>query len=198
MIESKEYLLLILSIGLLQVSEHMLFLVLVVIVIVLGFFMVQQLDQHRWQRYQFERDMFFRDHPLLMQDLENFHYVLKLSHTIQRKIITELMLKASMQPIYKKVRLQRLPEMGQEKYHIDVLLHDIKVAELDRIYAQKFGESLIKTDFEIGRPIEVLSEILVIQKNSNELVCQMRLSLPQNPRDIARLLLLEQKRMQRN
>ncbi|AWL27660.1 hypothetical protein DJ533_03155 [Acinetobacter defluvii] len=176
----------------------MLFLVLVVIVVVLGFFIIQQLDERRWQRYQFERDMFFRDHPLLLEDLDSFDYMLKLTHAMQRKIITELMLKPTMQPIYKKVRLQRLPETSQEKYHIQVLLNEIKIAELEPNYAQKFGESLIKTDFEIGRPIEVLSEILVIQKNSHELGCQMCLRLPQNPTDIAQLLLVEQKRMQKN
>ncbi|MFW1858639.1 hypothetical protein [Acinetobacter defluvii] len=79
-----------------------------------------------------------------------------------------------------------------------MLLNEIKIAELESNYAQKFGESLIKTDFEIGRPIEVLSEILVIQKNSHELGCQMCLRLPQNPTDIAQLLLVEQKRMQKN
>ncbi|MFW1858638.1 hypothetical protein [Acinetobacter defluvii] len=77
----------------------MLFLVLVVIVVVLGFFIIQQLDERRWQRYQFERDMFFRDHPLLLEDLDSFDYMLKLTHAMQRKIITELMLKPTMQPI---------------------------------------------------------------------------------------------------
>ncbi|WP_111858962.1 hypothetical protein [Acinetobacter sp. CFCC 10889] len=170
----------------------MLFLVLVVIVVVLGFFMIQQLDERRWQRYQFERDMFFRNHPLLIQDLEDFHYVLKLSHATQRKMITEQMLKVSTQPIYKKVRVQRLPETRQEKYHIQVLLNDIKIAELERNYAQQFGKCLVKTDFEIGRPIEVLAEILVLQKNSCEQICQMRLSLPQDPNEIVNLLVAEQ------
>ncbi|RYL29612.1 hypothetical protein [Acinetobacter piscicola] len=170
----------------------MLFLVLVVIVIVLGFFMIQQLDERRWQRYQFERDMFFRDHPLLVQDIDDFDYALKLSHAMQRKIITELMLKPTIQPIYKKMRLQRLPEIRQEKYHIQVLLNDIKIGELDRNYAQQCGERLVKTDFEIGRPIEVLAEILVLRKNNHELTCQIHLSLPQDPTQIANLLVAEQ------
>lgn len=170
----------------------MLFLVLVIIVIVLGFFMIQQLDERRWQRYQFERDMFFRDHPLLLQDIDGFDYALKLSHVMQRKIITELMLKPTIQPSYKKIRLQRLPEIRQEKYQIQVLLNDIKIGELDHNYAQQCGECLAKTDFEMGRPIEVLTEILVLHKNSHELSCQIHLSLPQDPRAIVNLLVAEQ------
>lgn len=171
----------------------MLFLILVIIVVVLGFFIIQQLDERRWQRYQFERDIFFRDHPLLMQDVEDFYHVVKLSHAIQRKIITELMLKASTHPIYKKIRLQRMPNFQNNKFHIQIMLNDMKIAELDQLYAQQLGECLDHKDFEIGRPLEVLSEIMVLQKQSHELSCQIRLNLPQDPTEISQLLLAEKK-----
>lgn len=170
----------------------MVFLVLVAVVVIFGFVIVQKMDERRWQRYQFERDMFFRSHPLVIEDTTEFSYQLKISYAAQRKIITEQMLKPTAQPYYKKVCLQRVPESQHEKYMIDVMLKDIKIGQLDYIYAQQLGQYLEKTDFKVGRPIEVLSEILVIQKSEYELGCQIRLNLPADSAEIEYLEVKEQ------
>ena len=73
----------------------MFILLIIVVVAVLGIMLVKHIDQRRWQRYQFERDMFFRQYPFQWHGLEQFELVLNINVHAQKKLINELMLRAS-------------------------------------------------------------------------------------------------------
>ena len=57
----------------------MLILLIIVVVLVLGIIFAKKVDQRRWQRYQFERDMFFRQNPFQWKGLEQFDLVLNIN-----------------------------------------------------------------------------------------------------------------------
>ncbi|WEI22579.1 hypothetical protein PYR74_22480 [Acinetobacter bereziniae] len=62
----------------------MLILVIIVVVAVLGIIFAKQIDQRRWQRYQFERDIYFRQYPFQWKGLEQFELVLNINAQAQK------------------------------------------------------------------------------------------------------------------
>lgn len=160
----------------------MFILLIIVVVAVLGIMLVKHIDQRRWQRYQFERDMFFRQYPFQWKGLEQFELVLNINVHAQKKLINELMLRASENSYIKKSRIQREPECSRQQYSIKVMIQDLTIGHLEKKYADLLGESLDQTDFEIGRPIELDAEIIVFEKDDIELGCRVKLGLPRDPR----------------
>jgi len=159
----------------------MLILVIIVIVIVFGIFFAKHVDQRRWQRYQFERDMHFRQFPYLWNGQDQFELVLTMNINAQKKLMNELMLRPSETSYIRKARVQREPENSHQKYLIKVMIQDLMIGRLEKKYAELLGETLQQTDFEIGRPIELNAEIIVFEKG-DEWGCRVRLDLPRDPR----------------
>ncbi len=62
----------------------MLILVIIVVVAVLGIIFAKHIDQRRWQRYQFERDIYFRQYPFQWKGLEQFELVLNINAQAQK------------------------------------------------------------------------------------------------------------------
>ena len=160
----------------------MLILVIIVVVIALVFVGAKQVDQRRWQRYQFERDMFFRQYPFLWKGLEQFDLVLNINANAQKKLMNELMLRPSEMSYIRKSRIQREPESTGQRYMIKVMVNDLTIGYIEKKYAELLGENLQHTDFEIGRPIELNAEIIVFEKDTAEIGCRVKLDLPRNPR----------------
>ena len=174
-------------------------LVLIMIVVILGVLLIRYMDQHRWQRYQFERDLYFRQYPLLLQCGEQFSMTLQLNKVMQKKLINELMLKPQEQCFVKKALIQRAEDVGGQKYTVKVSIHDKIFAYLDVAYANALGEQLHSTDFEIGRPIEVLAEIMVFYTDNvntarQERGCRLRLDLPHDPDRVLHYLVMDSKK----
>ena len=159
----------------------MLILLIIVVVLVLGIIFAKKVDQRRWQRYQFERDMFFRQNPFQWKGLEQFDLVLNINANAQKKLINELMLRPSEMSYIRKSRIQREPECAHQKYAIKVMINDLTIAHLEKKYAELFGETLQQTDFETGRPIELNAEIIVFEKDDVEFGCRVKLNLPRDP-----------------
>ncbi len=160
----------------------MLILVILVVVFVLGVVLAKRVDQRRWQRYQFERDMFFRQNPFQWKGLEQFELVLNINANAQKKLMNELMLRPSEMSYIRKSRIQREPECAHQKYAIKVMINDLTIAHLEKKYAELLGETLQHTDFETGRPIELNAEIIVFEKDDVEFGCRVKLDLPRDPR----------------
>lgn len=161
--------------------------------IALGIMFAKHVDLRRWQRYQFERDMYFRQHPLYLQCGEQFEIALHLNKTIQKKLVNELMLKPSDQSVFKKALIQRDADSTGQKYNIKVSIQDKTYGYLDFAYADELGEQLKYTDFEIGRAIEILVEIIVFKtmdfnEMRGECGCRVRLDLPRDPRMVSKFL----------
>ena len=160
----------------------MLILVIIIAVIALGVIFAKRIDQRRWQRYQFERDMYFRQYPFQWKGLEQFELVLNVNSNAQKKLINTLMLRASETGYLKKERVQREPECANQQYSIKVTIQDLIIGRLEKRYAELLGENLQKTDFETGRPIEINAEIIVFEKDDIDLGCRVKLDLPRDPR----------------
>ena len=173
----------------------MLILVIIAVVIVLGIIFVKHVDQRRWQRYQFERDMYFRQYPFQWKGLEQFGLVLNINSHTQKKLINELMLRPRASGYIKKACVQREPECANQHYAIKVTIQDLTIGYLEKKYAESFGESLDQTDFEIGRPIEINAEIIIFEKDDIEVGCRVKLDLPRDPR-AARQYLIENQQQQ--
>lgn len=160
----------------------MLILLIIVVVIALGIVFAKQVDLRRWQRYQFERDMYFRQYPFLWKGLDQFEMVLNTHPNAQKKLINELMLRSDENSYIKKAWVQREPECAGQRYSIKVMVQDLLIGRLEKKYAELLGEQLSQTDFEIGRPIELNAEIIVFEKDDVELGCRVRIDLPRNPK----------------
>ena len=160
----------------------MLILVIIIAVIALGVIFAKRIDQRRWRRYQFERDMYFRQYPFQWKGLEQFELVLNVNSNAQKKLINTLMLRASETGYLKKARVQREPECANQQYSIKVTIQDLIIGRLEKRYAELLGENLQKTDFETGRPIEINAEIIVFEKDDIDLGCRVKLDLPRDPR----------------
>jgi len=171
----------------------MLILVIIGVVIVFGIFFAKRVDQRRWQRYQFERDMHFRQFPYLWNGPDQFELVLNMNSNAQKKLMNELMLRPSETSYIRKARIQREPENSSQKYLIKVMIQDFMISRLEKKYAELFGENLQQTDFEIGRPIELNAEIIVFGKG-DELVCRVKLDLPRDPRTANQYLIENNKK----
>lgn len=159
----------------------MLILVIIVVVAVLGIIFAKQIDQRRWQRYQFERDIYFRQYPFQWKGLEQFELVLNINAQVQKKLINQLMLRPSNDSYIRKSSIQREPEYPRQHYTIKVMVQDFTIGYLETKYAELFGASLDQTDFEIGRPIELNAEIIVFERD-NGVSCRVKLDLPRNPK----------------
>ncbi|SPL68928.1 hypothetical protein [Acinetobacter stercoris] len=158
----------------------MLFLILIIVIIVLGFVFAQRIDQHRWKRYQIERDLYFRQHPYRLESDQQFAIMVSVSKMQQKKVINALMLKSSSKQVLKKAYVLRDFESNQQGYALKVMIQDIPVTYLDSNYSALFAQSLEQTDFEIGRPIETLAEIMVFGEGE-DLRCRIKLDLPKDP-----------------
>jgi hypothetical protein len=159
----------------------MLILLIIVVLAALGIILAKHIDQRRWQRYQFERDIHFRQYPFQWKGLEQFELVLNINPQAQKKLINQLMLKPSDGSYIKKSCIQREPEHPRQHYTIKVMIQDLTIGCLEKKYAELLGENLNQTDFEIGRPIEINAEIIVFEKE-DELACRVKLDLPRDPR----------------
>ena len=167
----------------------MLWLILIAIIIGIGFIFAQHIDQKRWQRYQFERDIFFRTHPYLLDTNQQFAILFAIGKSSQKRLINELMLKPSDQSIYKKIYLQRESTKNHDLQTVKVTLNDLKLGYLEKQYAHALCQSLKHTDFLIGRPIELLAEIFVFECDHGELGCRVKLDLPRDPQMVRELLI---------
>ncbi|TCM68743.1 hypothetical protein EC844_104119 [Acinetobacter calcoaceticus] len=161
----------------------MLVLIVVVIVLVLGFVLVQRIDQGRWHRYQFERDIFFRNHPYQYVGNEQFEQQLLISKPAQRKLINDFMWKNDQQVIYKKVLVLREIEQ-QQRTTVKVIIRELTLGYVEQDYAASLCQQLQSTDFEIGRPIEVLAEFTLATRKDQLYVSHIKLDLPFDPRQV--------------
>jgi len=158
----------------------MLFLILAVLIIVLGFALIHTMDQRRWHRYKFERDVFFKKNPYILQCNEQFLVALNITNSMQKKLINELMLKADQCQLYKEVILQRDGEQHQHN-SVKATMSDLNLSHLEPNYAGKFSKSLARTDFHIGRPVKVLATISVLVLQDQVVGLQIHLDLPLDP-----------------
>ena len=159
----------------------MLWLLLIIICVIVGFVIICQSDQRRWGRYQIERDMYFQMYPYRLDPSLPFSVVVPLGYLAQRKLKNELMLKLNKQAIYKTALIQREAARQNQTYVVQVRIHDHKVGEIDAQYAEKLCLNLAQTDFFIGRPISLQAEITVFQKSAHECGCHLKLNLPADP-----------------
>ena len=148
----------------------MFILLIIVVVAVLGIMLVKHIDQRRWQRYQFERDMFFRQYPFQWQGLEQFELVLNINVHAQKKLINELMLRASENSYIKKSRIQREPECSRQQYSIKVMIQDLTIGHLEKKYADlQFQNCLDQAlQIQIFRQHDQLVATLVAQQHLKE------------------------------
>ncbi|QIO07699.1 hypothetical protein [Acinetobacter lanii] len=156
-------------------------LIFMIVGIALGFFFLKQLDQRRWQRYQIERDVYFRQHPYSFKTTGSYSIAVAMNKSAQFKLINELMLKSSQQPVQRAALIQRMPAQSHHRYIIKVLVEDITIGYLDQSYAERFCLSLEDTDFFIGRPISTQAEISFYALKPNILGCRLKLDLPNHP-----------------
>lgn len=156
-------------------------LILMVFIIALGFIFLKQLDQRRWHRYQIDRDMYFSQHPYVIQSSQQYSIYVAMNKSAQFKLINELMLK-SVEPLtYREVLIQRMPAQSHHQYIIKVMIKDIVLGYLEKNYAERFCQSLEATDFFIGRPILVCAEISVCESVTAFIGCKVKLDLPVDP-----------------
>lgn len=165
-------------------------LIVMIVSIALGFFFLKQLDQRRWQRYQIDRDLYFRQHPFQLKLNDVFEIHVAMNKSAQFKLVNELMLKSSEQTTLKKALIQRMPAQSHHQFIIKVVIHDIIIGYLDKNYAERFCLSLKDTDFFIGRPIATLAEIKFCELKPNVHGCRVKLDLPSNPK-LANSLIVE-------
>ena len=159
----------------------MLILLIIVVVAAMGIMFAKHIDQRRWQRYQFERDIYFRQYPFQWKGLEQLDLVLNINAQAQKKLINQLMLRPLDGSYIRKASIQREPEYPRQHYTIKVMVQDFTIGYLETKYAELLGENLDQTDFEIGRPIELNAEIIVFEKD-DEFACRVKLDLPRDPR----------------
>lgn len=165
-------------------------LILIVILIALAFVFLKQLDQRRWQRYQIDRDLFFRQHPYALQSSHQHSIHVAMNKSAQFKLVNELMLKSSEQTIIKKAMIQRMPAQAHHQFIIDVLVEEISIGYLEKKYAERFCQSLLETDFFIGRPLLTSAEISFCELKPNVPGCRVKLDLPSDP-NLANELIFE-------
>lgn len=165
-------------------------LVVMVIIAVICIVTIKKVDQRRWQRYQIERDLHFRDHPYVLKSDPEFNVrviMMKLAHF---KLINTLMLKQSTQQVIKKAMLQRekVSEHGIHQFLVKVMIEDIHIGYLEQHYAETLCDALRELDFYIGRPISVLSEVTFCKNRLGESGCRVTLGLPQDPNQLKDLI----------
>lgn len=156
-------------------------LILMVIIIALAFVFLKQLDQRRWQRYQIDRDLFFRQNPYAFQSSHDHLIHVAMNKSAQFKLVNELMLKSSEQTIVKNAVIQRMPAQAHHQFIIKVMVEEISVGYLEKQYAERFCQSLLETDFFIGRPISIRAEIRFCELKPNVHGCRVKLDLPSDP-----------------
>ncbi|NHB56885.1 hypothetical protein G9F32_02390 [Acinetobacter sp. 194] len=151
---------------------------------------IKNVDQRRWQRYQIERDLHFRDHPYVLKSEPAFNVRVIMSKSAHFKLINTLMLKQSTQQVFKKAMLQREKASEQDAYQfvVKVLIEDIHIGYLEQHYAETFCEVLKESDFYIGRPISILSEVTFCKNNFSDAGCKVVLGLPLDPNEIKDLI----------
>ncbi len=171
----------------------MLFLVLLVFCAVAGFLTLQHLDRKRWHRYQIERDIFFRLNPFVLQNDPECKMMITLNKATQKKLLGVLMLKQPGQSVNRTVQIQREPEQKNQQFIVAVYFQDFKIGELEPKYTTRLCHSLEKTDFYIGRPLEISAEISITEGFSGDAGCQVRLGLPRDPDSIDQLIMERQK-----
>lgn len=164
-------------------------LVLMVIMAVVCIVLMKKVDQRRWHLYQIERDLYFRNHPYQLKSEQDFNVHISMTKPAQFKLMNELMLKSSDHQVYKKATIQRDADLQQKQFAVKVMVEDITIGHLEQKYAEAFCKSLEKTDFFIGRPISILSEVNLCRNTFGEFGCRVKLSLPQDPKMTKDLLL---------
>ena len=172
-------------------------LIFMIVSIALGFFFLKQLDQKRWQRYQIERDLYFRQHPYPFPLKNDFAVHVLMNKTSQFNLVNGLMLKSVDQSILKNALIQRIPAQTHHRYIIKVMIEEISIGYLDKTYAERFCQSLEETDFFIGRPIATLAEISFCELKPNVQGCRVKLDLPSNPH-LASLYLMQSSDMKQS
>lgn len=161
-----------------------------VIALVLGVVIIKKIDQRRWQRYQIDRDLFYRNHPYELSHEQEFNVIVKMDKSAQFKLINGLMLKSLSQPVLKKAMIQRERVLDSEKHQfvIKVMVRDINIGYLEHQYAEQFCQCLKKTEFYVGRPISIWSELTIFRNSAGEHTCRVKLGLPVNPNEIINLM----------
>lgn len=158
----------------------MIFLIIAVVIFIVGFMVLRQLDQYRWRRYAVERENYFQNHPLQFQGDGLFNINLPLDRHVQIKLINTFMWKQVKQHYLKKVLIQKEEQRNIHMPRVKVILEHIELGYLDQHYAQQLCQSLSQTDFNVGRPIEVLSEIHVLCDASQAMKCKISVDLPKD------------------
>ena len=164
------------------------FLIMCIVLVVVGFMLLRQLDQYRWRRYRVERERYFQMHPFHLDGDGQFGISLPLSKPIQIKLMNAFMWKATEQQFLKKVRIQREEQSETENMRVKVALGDIHLGYLESRYARQLCQNLDQTDFGVGRPIEVLAEIWVLVQQAEFIGCKIKLDLPEETQHLAELL----------
>lgn len=167
----------------------MIFLIIIFVLIVSGFILLRSVDQYRWRKYRVEREQYFQQHPLHLNQDGQFGISLPLSKPIQIKLMNAFMWKATEPQQYlKKVFIQREEQSEAKTMLVKVTLGNIHLGYLASGYARQICQDLNNTDFSIGRPIEVLAEIWVLVQQTQFIACKMKLDLPENAADLVKLL----------
>ena len=153
--------------------------------------LIKKVDHQRWHRYQIERDLFFRDHPYELKIEQDFNLHIALTKPAQFKLMNELMLKSSDEELYRKAIIQRERALDAQssQYMVKVKIADIEMGYLEQNYAEQFCKTLKKSDFFIGRPISILSEIMICKNARGDSGCRVKLGLPEDPNAIKDLLI---------
>lgn len=156
-------------------------LILLLISIAFAFVVAKYIDQRRWNRYQIDRDVYFRKHPYELMLKGEFAIPVAMNKSTQFKLLNELMLRSNDQPIVQKALIQRMPPQAHHRFIVKVTIQEVVTGYLDKVYAEKFCRSLEDTDFFIGRPMTLLAEIKLIELKPNVQGCRVRLDLPTDP-----------------
>ena len=174
--------------------DAMYILALMIITALVCIVLMKKVDHQRWHRYQIERDLYFRNHPYELKTEQDFNLHVTLTKSMQFKLINELMLKSFDEEVYRRAIIQRerIVDSQSPHYMVKVKIADIDMGYLERNYAEQFCKSLKKSDFFIGRPISILSEIMICRNRMGEAGCRVKLGLPEDP-DIIKELIFEKK-----
>lgn len=156
--------------------------VMVIFAIVLTGFIIVKIDQRRWKQYRLHRDVYFRNNPYLYQGNDQFQIVLSVSKHNQVKLFNLFMLKPKQHDLFKNMHL--LLESGKCQNRIQVLVGELYLGILETDYAAQLSHQLAHTDFNIGRPIEVLAKILIFAPEQGLGLCKVCLDLPPQPQQI--------------
>lgn len=165
----------------------MLFVVIGVGLVVVGWILRRKLIQYRWRQMQIKRQRDFQRYPYCVKDSGQFALGLTLSHAKQKQLIDTFGWNNTEQSFLKKVYLYDVTQHLQQP-QVKVILGAVDLGNLSSHYAQQLRQALQQTDFVLGRPIVVLADIQVSTQEQKIAICRVSLDLPLSAADLTDLL----------